>query len=81
MVTPQGSVTSLKTITQACNEDVIARLERVLERARAGEIVAVGIAIVANNGAIGRTWSRCDPAGPLIGACALLQHDLISSPD
>ena len=72
-------VVALKTVAKTCNEDVIARLEEALKRARAGEIVAVGIAAVLNDGGITRAWSKCNPCGPLIGAVAFLQHDLIDA--
>ena len=72
------TVTPLKTVPKTCNEDVVKTLEEALERAKIGEVVAVGIAVVLDGGAIARSWSRCDPAGPLIGAVAFLQHDLIS---
>jgi len=68
------TVTQLKTV----NEDVVLRLEQAIERARAGKTVGVAIAEVLNDGGITRSWSWCDPVGPLIGAVALLQHDLTS---
>lgn len=75
------TVTPLKTVPKECNEDAVRVLEEVLARAKSGEVVTVGIAAVFQDGAIARSWSRCDPAGPLIGAAALLQHDLISMSD
>lgn len=73
------TVTPLKTVPKASNEDAVQRLEEALGRAKAGEIVAVAIAAVLDNGAISRGWSRADPTGPLIGAVAYLQHELISA--
>jgi hypothetical protein len=79
MVIPKGSITLLKTAADHCNESVIERLNHVLERAKAGEVVAVGIAYVLHSGAISTTWSSSEPAAPLLGAIALLQHEFISS--
>jgi hypothetical protein len=74
-------VVALKTVAKTCNEDVIAKLEEALERARAGEIVAIAIAAVLDDGGIAGAWSKCNPCGPLIGAVACLQHNLVGLGD
>ena len=64
-----------------CNQDAIDRLEEALKQAKAGELIAVAIAAVTSTGAITRAWSSCELVGPLIGAVANLQHELIDSAD
>jgi hypothetical protein len=70
-------VVALKTVAKTCNEDVIAMLEEALERARAGEIAAIAIAAVLDDGGIARSWSKSNPVGPLLGAVTYLQYDLV----
>lgn len=72
------TVTPLKTVTKACNEDAIKILEEALELAKGGEITTVAIAAVTHKGAIMRSWSCGDPVAPLLGAIAVLAHDLAS---
>lgn len=68
----------LVTRPQLALEDVIERLESALAMAREGHIIGVGVAYVTDDGAIGTGYSRCEQAGMLMGAVALLQHRLCS---
>lgn len=72
--------TPVKLVTrpELTHKDVIERLESALELARKGEVVGVAVAYVSNDGAIGTGFSRCEQAGMLMGAVALLQHRLCS---
>lgn len=57
---------------------VIAALERALEQARAGEIVAVGIIKVRPNNHVGHSWECPNASGHmLIAGCDYLKHELL----
>lgn len=58
---------------QECIASVIETLEHVLAQARAGKVVAVGVALVRPNMAINHCRSLTDSLGTLLGAMALLQ--------
>lgn len=55
-------------------QDAIELLENVLEKARAGGIIAVAIACVAPSGGSTRAISESDDLGRLLGAVTLLRR-------
>ncbi len=58
-------------------EDVIAKLEEALERAKLGELSSVAIAVVYRSGCSGQSWSQCQSLPALIGSVATLNHKLL----
>lgn len=62
----------------AGNPDLIDQLEELLERARAGSITAMGMALVNSDGTIGTRWSGGDQTLPMIAAVAMLQHEFLT---
>lgn len=68
----------LKVIeSEPIGEDVIAKLEEVLERARKGELSSVAVAVVYRDGCSGQSWSQCPSLPALIGSVAKLKHKLL----
>lgn len=63
----------LETERAACCNSVIETLEEALAEARAGQIIAVGIAVVRPNGSINSSRSQTDNVAPLLGAMVLAQ--------
>jgi hypothetical protein len=53
-------------------EDVIAKLEEALERAREGRISSVAIATVERDGSVGHAWSKAPSLSLLIGSITRL---------
>lgn len=49
-------------------EDIVEKLERVLARARAGELSSVAVAWALRSGEVGGCWSNPPSAPLLIGA-------------
>ena len=58
-------------------EDVVAKLEEALTKAKAGEISSVAIAIVHRDGSTNYSWSKAPSMSLLIGCTARLQAGLI----
>ena len=58
--------------------DVIALLERLLERAREGDIRSIAVAWVNGDGTPSHNWGggAGDPCALLVGGCHILAHDL-----
>lgn len=61
------------------NESAIELLQEWLDAAKAGEVVAVGLAGVRYDGATRTQYSETANAGTLIGACARLQYRMIAA--
>ena len=62
-------------------EDVVAKLEEALGKARAGEFSSVAMAVVYRDGSAGRSWSKPPSLSLLIGAVARLEAALIRTAD
>ncbi len=73
---------NLRTIdAEPLGEDVIARIEEVLELARKGEFSSVAIASVYRDGSTGKSWSAAPSLSLLIGSVARMQAALIRRSD
>ena len=68
------SVVELVSFERKCNEDVVAIVEAILTRAKAGEIVSIGFAGVCMDGAITTGYSKAPAIGPQLGAIEMLRH-------
>lgn len=55
-------------------ESVVAKLEHVLAKAKAGELSSVAIAYVYRDGSIGRNWSDLPSYPTMLGSLARLMH-------
>jgi hypothetical protein len=55
-------------------EDVVAKLEEVLAKAKTGEISSCAIAVVYRDGSSGRSWSKAHSITALQGSIALLSY-------
>lgn len=71
-----ASVHVLETRPLEVQRSVIETLEDALKLAREGKIIAVAIAEVHEDKAIGRAWSKCDVLPELIGAATTLMWAL-----
>lgn len=60
-------------------ESVVERLEEVLEKAYAGEISSVAIAVVYRDGSTGSAWSRMPSVSTMIGAVARMQAGITAT--
>lgn len=56
--------------------DVIATLERALERAKAGEFSSIAVAYVYRDGSVGCIWSTMPSVPAMLGSVSLLAHKL-----
>lgn len=61
----------------AGNPDLVSQLEELLERARSGQITAMGMAYVNADGTIATRWSGGDQAVPMMAAVSMLQHEFL----
>lgn len=61
------------------SEAVVKLLEKILEEAKGGEIVAIGVAVVRPSSHVNCAFTDFDNAGLLMGATALLQSRLITN--
>ena len=61
----------------AGNADLVSQLEELLERARSGQITAMGMAYVNADGTIATGWSGGDQAVPMMAAVSMLQHEFL----
>jgi hypothetical protein len=57
--------------------DTITKLEEALEKARAGHLSSVAIAVVYRDGTCGRSWSSAPNLSCLIGSIARLQYGVM----
>lgn len=71
------TVVALKTERAAINEAAIELLEKALAEVRAGEIIAIGIAVVRADGSMNCGFTRSDVAAAMLGATTLLQHQVL----
>lgn len=62
----------------AGNADLVAQLEEMLERAKAGHVTAMGMAYVNSDGSIATRWSGGDQAVPMMAAVSMLQHEFFA---
>jgi hypothetical protein len=74
-----ADIVNFKGERQKSNEDVIHLLEQVLEEAKEGRIVAVGLAVVRPSSNVNCCFTDFDNAGLLMGAAAMLQARLIAN--
>jgi hypothetical protein len=61
----------------ADNSDLVRQLEELLERAKAGQITAMGMAYVNADGSVATRWSGGDQAVPMMAAVSMLQHEFL----
>jgi hypothetical protein len=76
-----ADIVEIKTRPAAVKASVIEHLEAALEKARAGDIVTVGIATVHLDGSIGCSWSETDDFGRLVGSVGRLQYRINANQD
>ena len=69
-------IVKLVTERDRIKEDVVHQLEKALEMARSGEVVAVAIAMVDKEGRGNYRWSDGDMATTMVGAVQRMQHML-----
>ena len=69
-------IVKLVTERDRIKEDVVKQLEKALELAREGNIVAVAIAMVDKEGRGNYRWSEGDMATTMVGAVQRMQHML-----
>lgn len=69
-------IVKLVTERDRIKEDVVKQLEKALELARNGDIVAVAIAMVDKEGRGNYRWSEGDMATTMVGAVQRMQHML-----
>lgn len=64
----------------APRDEVIALLERWLERARAGDVQAMALVGIRPGGIILTEWIRCEDGSnhELVSGCSILQHRVIA---
>lgn len=73
-----AELVDLRTAREECRASVIETLAEAMDRAVAGNIVAVAIAFVTPDGAINTSRSQSDNVGTLLGAVTLLQGRLLA---
>lgn len=71
-----SEIVKLVTERDRIKEDVVHQLEKALEMARSGEVVAVAIAMVDKEGRGNYRWSDGDMSTTMVGAVQRLQHML-----
>jgi len=69
-------IVKLVTERDRIKEDVVKQLEKALELAREGNVVAVAIAMVDKEGRGNYRWSEGDMATTMVGAVQRMQHML-----
>lgn len=69
-------IVKLVTERDRIKEDVVNQLEKALEMARNGEIIAVAIAMVDKESRGNYRWSEGDMATTMVGAVQRMQHML-----
>ena len=69
-------IVKLVTERDRIKEDVVNQLEKTLEMARNGEIIAVAIAMVDKEGRGNYRWSEGDQSTTMVGAVTRLLHAL-----
>lgn len=62
----------------AGNDDLVRQLEEALERAKSGQITAMGMAYVNADGTIATRWSGGDQGVPMMAAVSMLQHEFLA---
>ena len=70
------SVTELKTNAENANTEVVATLESMLQRAKDGEVVSIGICAVLTGGNIMDASAGGYDTAALLGASMLMQDSL-----
>jgi hypothetical protein len=71
-------ITNVKVLdAEPVGADTVAKLEEALEKARAGQLSSVALAVVYRDGTSGRAWSSAPSLSCLIGAVVRLEHALI----
>jgi hypothetical protein len=59
---------------EPCGTDTVKKLEEALEKAKAGQLSSVAIAVVYRDGTCGRSWSTAPNLSCIIGSIARLQY-------
>lgn len=72
-----AEILSLITERDVCRSSVIETIEKALQQAKDGEILAVGLAVVRPDHAVCTSWSQTDVVGTLLGAVTLLQKKMV----
>lgn len=62
----------------AGNDDLVRQLEEMLDRAKAGQLTAMGMAYVNADGTIATRWSGGDQGVPMMAAVSMLQHEFLA---
>lgn len=73
------TIVSLQTRPKAINAEVVKMLRELLAQAEAGDIEGLAYAAQLPNGSCLTESSTTDQFQRLIGAVAILQHDMIAS--
>lgn len=81
MSEPRPNLVCIETDRSVCTASVIQTLEGLLERARAGEFIAVAVGFVRTDGAISSERSRTEDVGRLLGAVSLCQSRILHDID
>lgn len=76
-----GDVIELTPLRKQHNQSAIELLEMALEEARAGDVAAVCISVVRNDGAANAYISDTDQVGTLLGAITLAQVRIVNELD
>lgn len=69
----------VRTIKTEINESVIEVMEKLMEEAKAGKIVAIAAAVIRPDGCMNSTFSQSDNAALLLGAIQLLSFRVLES--
>jgi hypothetical protein len=60
-------------------EDLVEKLERILERARSGEIIGISMVSTARTGNVVTSWTESGDLFRDIGALELLKHEMLAA--
>ena len=78
-VSGDAEVSELVTRKQVVDEHIVRLLEEALAEAKAGDFVAAGLALIHRDGRPATRFAKTDNSTALLGATALLQHDIIEA--
>lgn len=63
---------------EGVSPDLVETIERVLEKAKAGELSSVGIAVVFRDGSTDTTWSKPPTFATLLGAVNIMAWRMLN---
>jgi hypothetical protein len=69
----------VRTVQTEINESVIEVMEKLMEEAKEGKIVAIAAAVIRPDGCMNSTFSQSDNAALLLGAIQLLSFRVLES--